>query len=109
MLHQYESKHPEYPTVIDLINYWDCLKVKSSLFDLAGCFIPLEGHVNAGLNGKRFILRPCLHPPIHVRLEPSRQLSSASTRAGESSSEVSSQLSSQASSSSSSQSSQSNQ
>ena len=72
LLHQYRSALPQNPTHVDLINNWDRLKVKSSLMDLAGCFIPLEEHVNAGPNGRRFIVRPCEHPPFHTKVSFSK-------------------------------------
>lgn len=68
LIKQYRGSLPEDPTFSDILNNWDRLKIKSSLMDLAGCFFPLEEHVNAGPNGRRFILRPCEHPVLHTKI-----------------------------------------
>ena len=48
-------------SLIDVVSSWDKKKISTRLLDVAGCLIPLEKHVNAGPNARRFITRPESH------------------------------------------------
>ena len=72
------SKHKffkifEVPSLKDLIDNWDGLKLSVTDIDLVGCFLPLCREVNAGPSARCFLVRPIEHPQMahsHTSAEP---------------------------------------
>ncbi len=79
LMFEHRESLPENPSLIDLLEKWDKLKIPQTLLDLAGCFFPNEKHITAGPNGKRFIQRPCLHPPVHAKIKVTNGIPESST------------------------------
>ena len=50
------------PTNANLIAMWEDLKMKPTMLDYAGSFLPLKDDIIAGPNARRFIVRPRDHP-----------------------------------------------
>ena len=57
-------KEFEIPSLKDLINNWDDLKLTATDIDLVGCFLPLCEEVNAGPSARHFLVRPTEHPQM---------------------------------------------
>ena len=56
-----EYKFQPDDTLRHIIESWDSKNISTKYLDLAGCLIPLEKHVFAGPNARRFISRPAEH------------------------------------------------
>ena len=74
VLEKYKHKLPQSSDIKELMCNWDAINVSSIYFDVVGCLLPNEEHVQAGPNARRFIVRPTehnLHDKIVLKNNPS--------------------------------------
>ena len=54
----------ENPTIVNLVNQWDILKLPEDKIDLVGCFLPWNSSHFAGPNARRFLHNPKEHVDV---------------------------------------------
>ena len=57
-------KEFEIPSLKDLFDNWDDLKLSATDTDLVGCFLPLCKEANAGTSARHFLVRLVEHPQM---------------------------------------------